>query len=76
LEIRTLTRAPDLADPAKKPMVQDKASGCQMKLVIGRSATSMDSFTRSRAVKTHVSKTVAAIPTRKPSTRAPRADRA
>jgi hypothetical protein len=60
------------AIPAKKPMIQDKASGCQMKLVIGRTATSMDSFTRSRAVMAHVNRTVTAIPTMKPSTRAPR----
>src|SRR5512133_3182794 len=67
-EINNLTNAPDLAEvsakmPAtRKPTIQDKASGCQMKLVIGRPAISIDFWTRPKAVRTQVERTVAAIP--------------
>ena len=44
-----------------------------MKLVIGRPAISIDFWTRPKAVRTQVERTVAAIPAKNPSTSAPRA---
>src|SRR5215212_3268281 len=78
-EIRMPTKAPDLAEvtasmlaiPARKPTIQESASGCQMKLVNGRSAISMDSLRRPKAVMIHVKITVAAIPTAKSRPRCP-----